>query len=377
MKTPISNEKDYMSIDPIPKHLTVVDLTNDIDDVLPTITPNGTENLSLTDRLVRIIKKYDVGTVLNAIKPIHTLFNVKHTFLPPIQNIVKIVHAFSKLSLSNTLLSTIFKINKVLSQSSVNGSIFTITINDITSYLIKVPNVANKSSDPLSYEYYVGLSLNELRQNSISCHLSLVYGRLSCNIEPTMKSFCEIGNETTHVIYENITTKSGNVLTFDKFISNARRKNLKLAQVIILNILIILLITLQKGQDTMQFTHYDLHLNNILIVKLDKCYKLKYTYNGTEYFIVTQFIPFIIDYGRTHIDTSKAVSREKYTNQETQKQYNTFQDFQTDVWSDKSFTIDKKFSKETIKYINSMVDDRDTLTYQINLMYQLFQPITF
>lgn len=51
------------------------------------------------------------------------------------------------------------------------------------------------------------------------------------------------------------------------------------------------------------YTHYDLHLGNIMIVKLPK--KVKITYTNLKITLYTKYIPVIIDYGRSHINCLK------------------------------------------------------------------------
>jgi hypothetical protein len=51
------------------------------------------------------------------------------------------------------------------------------------------------------------------------------------------------------------------------------------------------------------YTHYDLHLGNIMIVKLPK--KVKIIYTNLKIILYTKYIPVIIDYGRSHINCLK------------------------------------------------------------------------
>jgi hypothetical protein len=51
------------------------------------------------------------------------------------------------------------------------------------------------------------------------------------------------------------------------------------------------------------YTHYDLHLGNIMIVKLPK--KVKIIYKNLKIILYTKYIPVIIDYGRSHINCLK------------------------------------------------------------------------
>ena len=53
------------------------------------------------------------------------------------------------------------------------------------------------------------------------------------------------------------------------------------------------------------YTHYDLHPGNTMYVNLKKIIKIIYVIDDTEYYIYTQFIPVIIDYGRSYIKYEK------------------------------------------------------------------------
>jgi len=50
------------------------------------------------------------------------------------------------------------------------------------------------------------------------------------------------------------------------------------------------------------FTHYDLHYNNIMYIKLPKIIKIIYEDVPNTVILYTRFIPIIIDYGRCHIN---------------------------------------------------------------------------
>ena len=62
-----------------------------------------------------------------------------------------------------------------------------------------------------------------------------------------------------------------------------------------------LLLALYFARIKIDFTHYDLWTDNIVIRELDKPMRVKYLFKGKEYYIVTSIIPTIIDYGRSHI----------------------------------------------------------------------------
>jgi serine/threonine protein kinase len=62
-----------------------------------------------------------------------------------------------------------------------------------------------------------------------------------------------------------------------------------------------LILTLFIAADECQFTHYDLHHNNVLIKTLDEKREVSYTFRGKNYRVLTQHIPVIIDFGSSTI----------------------------------------------------------------------------
>ena len=68
------------------------------------------------------------------------------------------------------------------------------------------------------------------------------------------------------------------------------------------------------------YTHYDLHEDNIMFVYLPEITKIRYKINKDTFTILTNFIPVIIDYGRSFADCSIigsniSVSSTKYANE--------------------------------------------------------------
>src|SRR5699024_1716601 len=104
-------------------------------------------------------------------------------------------------------------------------------------------------------------------------------------------SFCQNNkrNVVNYIIYEKI-----NGIVLSEFIIDKDEE-------VILNILTQLILALGVAYEKYEFTHYDLHSNNIIVRELDEEVEIKYTIEGKDYFVVTKYIPTIIDYGRSFI----------------------------------------------------------------------------
>jgi hypothetical protein len=70
----------------------------------------------------------------------------------------------------------------------------------------------------------------------------------------------------------------------------------------LINIIIILMLSLQIAQNEYSFTHYDLHMSNIMLMRLPKERIYTFDVNGNTYNITTDIIPHIIDYGKSYVD---------------------------------------------------------------------------
>ena len=71
------------------------------------------------------------------------------------------------------------------------------------------------------------------------------------------------------------------------------------------------------------FTHHDLHLNNVLLIKdpFDKKFSFIYTYNNKKIKIYSNYIAIIIDYGRSYVSCENASTKLFNKYQKTLKKY--------------------------------------------------------
>lgn len=187
-----------------------------------------------------------------------------------------------------------------------------------------------KSADNNYYEFVVGNCINKLKNYFPNFVYTFRFMNLSSSLKEELKkgnftnvkqfeeteskendidennlmSYYNIGkgcknNDKSSILIEHIpnSLNINELLNDPTFIKN---KNIE-----IYNILFQVYIVLSSLKEI--YTHYDLHYNNIMYVKIpnDKIVSINYTINNNVYNISTHFIPVIIDYGRSHINCLK------------------------------------------------------------------------
>lgn len=297
------------------------------------------DDLFLSKAAVKRVERERVDSVKRA----EITLSAVDTFTIPDVSKIREYMALFRVLLSSDLSKT-FEIVKFIKQKSANGLIYVVRLKQSKSKYSKLLIKVQKTqfSDPPSYEYYIGKTLNTLRAMNVS-NFGLVYGRFRCGFNESERSICERSpEEKTHVLYEYITSLSDKTITLEDYIMSDRihpergRKTVNL-----INILIVLMISLQKAQDHLQFTHYDLHMANVLLVELNAAYSFTYEYKGKTYNVVLDYFPFIIDYGRSHIDpklVDEAV-QEPIIDTDTDVKYPDFATYQSEVWKDRRFDM--------------------------------------
>ena len=166
------------------------------------------------------------------------------------------------------------------------------------------------TNDTLVHELVVGLyGTNKLRQ--YIPNFSYIYGGLKCSpplIDPVTKkviySCLDNKNLVNYVLYENV-APAIDISTYVRTSSSAQ----------FLNVFMQALYSLRLANKLIDYTHYDLHAENLLIrePKLDKgkIFQIPYeTENGTEY-LRTNVISTFIDYGYSHIKTEDIIDEDK------------------------------------------------------------------
>lgn len=297
-------------------------------------------------------KRNKIVDVSDALSNAELVLNNADTFtIPDIKQIEKYIKAFGVV-LSKGDLNKTFKVVKFIEQKSSNGLIYVVKLKNSKSKYSKLLIKIQKSelADPASYEYYIGLGLNTLRGMGVP-NFGLVYGRFNCGFNPSGKTICDNKfKDKTYVLYEYITSLSDKTITlYDYIVSDKIDKEKK--NVNMVNILVMLMISLQKAQDTMQFTHYDLHLGNVLLVELNATYNFVYEHEGKKYNIVLDYFPFIIDYGRSYVNSGvvDSVAGGMIYDSDKKKYYKTFREYQKEVWVGMHFGMDEDRTKKYVK----------------------------
>jgi len=323
-------------------------------------------------------------------------------YLSRTSDTVKYLEMFKIFEKNPELYDRFFKITKVLPIDSANGRIFLISLKKDplkdnimdNELLVKIPlgDSSVDSVDSVCYEYYVGLALNNLRINHRTNHFALVYGKVFCGFDNRIDLDMDLSNiklcdsaseKKIHLVYEYIrNTSTKGVYTFKRYIQLLRSDKYSEAQKLkiegdLIKLLIILMYTLQVAQDNLEFTHYDLHMSNVLVVQLNRPEKVRIKYNNKEIFIVTDVIPHIIDYGRSYVNpeyvkgddngTLNFSGQGTFTDIQLNKKFSTFTEYQETLFKKTDWVF-------TNKNDLSFIDDQLTQVvfkhvYKKNLYY--------
>lgn len=148
------------------------------------------------------------------------------------------------------------------------------------------------------YEYFIGtMGLNKLR--NLIPNFAYTLAIFNCNklefeeSDISLKNFSEKESVSKHyVVYEKIPG-----ISLKTFVSNIR----DIGDIErLFSYLLQILLALHISQTEINFTHYDLHTDNIILRPLEKPIIQEYKIDGKVYGIYTDAIPTIIDYGFSH-----------------------------------------------------------------------------
>ena len=186
-----------------------------------------------------------------------------------------------------------------LLSSGSYGQTFMAALDDGESdFIVKVPE-SSDDSESLFHEMMVGLlCANELRKGNSEylpvLNYSYVYGGFKCshpilgtNEKPV--TFCNFENNIQYVLYENISPAVNAGDYFDKGPSD-----------VFLNSLLQLSFALKIGMERFDFSHGDLHPQNVRLRKLPGKMSIPYSINGHIVYVNTEFLAVMIDYGMGH-----------------------------------------------------------------------------
>lgn len=168
-------------------------------------------------------------------------------------------------------------------------------------FVIKSAISEDQAFDESRHEVIIGFELNKLR--SKIPNFAYVYGGFTCGlpmiINRKAENWCSANGNVNYVVYEFI----NNNTRFQDYTSNCTTEEFLEKYLQILN-------SLNLAYKEMDFTHYDLHNDNVLMRIIEGQPKLaiKYTYpNNRVKYHLTESIMTIIDLGFAHLKKDKKI----------------------------------------------------------------------
>lgn len=161
-------------------------------------------------------------------------------------------------------------------------------------FVIKSSIYEDDKFDESRHEVLIGLELNKLR-NKVP-NFAYVYGGFNCGlpmiINDKAQNWCSANNNVGYIVYEYIKS----TIRFQDYISNCSTEQFieKYLQI---------LLSLNLAYKETDFTHYDLHTDNVLLRDIENNkIAIKYNFpNNRIRYLLTDKIMTIIDYGFAHI----------------------------------------------------------------------------
>jgi hypothetical protein len=233
---------------------------------------------------------------------------------------------------------------KTLETKSANGivNLGAIESKQGPQWIVKTDIASN--ADPIMYEYYIGRQLNHLRQ--FVPNFALTFGGFQCAVmlydrtdatanqvvreynnnesyrPKRMDDFCSPSSgflwDQREMKQYTITEKVTPGTSLHQYARRATLEELAFA-------LEQVLCALQFAQEQMQFTHYDLHSQNVIMQELPNPVVMLYNLSGDEsdvnrvVAVPAKALWVMIDYGRSHLaNTPERVERLWRTHQEYQ-----------------------------------------------------------
>ncbi len=211
---------------------------------------------------------------------------------------------------------------KTLETESANGIVNLAQIAGKENLKFIIKTDIGRYSDPIRYEYHVGLIVNELRE--YIPNFMLTFGAFECNTvlkkrtDAKAKAFQKERNKTLKRMTELCPVQKGNKGEMKNFImlelitSESEKKtsfsdycqNVNSVQEY-LDGLIQVLCALEFGQNKFKFTHYDLHADNVMLQKMDTkskifVYHFKKNKKSKIVAVKADVLMVLIDFGRSH-----------------------------------------------------------------------------
>jgi serine/threonine protein kinase len=206
------------------------------------------------------------------------------------------------LNAANETVREMFTDVRRIGAESVYGNAMMSSLDGVKDvFVIKTPKQKNpgEHEDELLHELFVGLmGINSMRE--ICPNFAYIFGGFKClppaiNNDKSVSSFCAAGRPqdyVNYVIYEKIPGKSMADLmkncTFEEFFSWY----------------IQIVLACYLGTESIDFTHYDLHNENVMLRGWKNAEEFAIPYvmpNGSTCYVRSNKIAMMIDFGMTHI----------------------------------------------------------------------------
>lgn len=175
---------------------------------------------------------------------------------------------------------------EALVYSYTGGFNFPLILKTIPEYI---------NPEELIHEMFMGIyGTNQLR--AFCPGFAYIFGGFVCgSMNNSVKQICkDNGVRTPYVIMESIQGRTLHEFITDKKI-HIQSKLLCIIQI---------LYTLLIAKHTINYTHYDFHLANIMVRDLGKSQFIPYKFKDNIYYIGTRYIPVIIDNGRSYMNVN-------------------------------------------------------------------------
>lgn len=226
---------------------------------------------------------------------------------------------------------------------------YSVGVKDSPLFVVKITN--DLKSDSLSHEAIVGMgAINKIRNkvpNFMHTYAAFMCSPPILNEKDEIVTWCPIGEtKVTYLVLENIR----NALSMKDIIK-------KLTVDEYLQIYIQILNALNVAYKQFDFTHYDLHLDNVLIQELSYTVSIPfYDPRGGVKYIQSNLIPRIIDYGYSHVYLQG-------------QHFGIFDVEFANVYPDKSFPIHDAYKLLIGSYFDNIDDHKDKA---LNIIYDFF-----
>ncbi len=245
----------------------------------------------------------------NSLDKIYTTQNLltythEQSYLSQRKEINVIKQYIDSLSYENKLLHITDKLTYIRSfgDKGVQGIVGLIKINSINKLVVfKISSDINRS---IEHEYIIMESLNNLRKYCphFSRSLGMINMPINSNFIFEPYNISMFSNDETlprNILFMEYINK----LPFPDLCKLCRKKNEKH---IIISMILMIIIALQVSQIKKKFTHYDLHMSNILIQTCEPNSVFLYIIDDKKYCIPTYgFYPMIIDTGISYSDATE------------------------------------------------------------------------